>query len=596
MTPRPRRTWRDVMRWCTPILLEHRAALLSAYAFRVAAVVLALAAPWPLKVIIDNVLSGRRLPPALRVLTRVVHTPEALVAAMAAAIVLIAALRAFVESKHATISARFRERLNTELRDRMLMHLQLLPPTIRTTHRSGELVLRLVGDVDQFVRFQSRTVPTIVEYVLTTAATMALMVWLQPLLAVCTIVLLPALALLVRHYGARLGRASRERRRREGEVAGLAQEIVRGLPVIQALGGDEHARQRFRKLNANSLHAGVEETRVAAQMERAIRVAHGAATALLVAGGAILVLKGTLTLGALTVLASYLTQLLKPVERLNDLAETTSKGMAGGERLLALLDQKPTIRDVPDAIHLARAEGVIELRDVYFSYGRTQEPVLRGVNLLLRPGQLAVLVGASGAGKSTLLSLLVRLFDPTSGEILLDGNPLRALTVRSLRAQIAMMSQDTHLFAGSLREALTPTGEQLTDTRIWEALTLVAMAEFVRGIPGTLDAPLGEDGVNLSGGQRQRLSLARAFLLNRPILLLDEPTSNVDPESEAVIASALDRLRRDRTCLAITHRMSLFDCADVVYRLEHGRIVAQPPGLRLVTRPSLHGMQGSHGA
>jgi ABC-type multidrug transport system fused ATPase/permease subunit len=152
-----------------------------------------------------------------------------------------------------------------------------------------------------------------------------------------------------------------------------------------------------------------------------------------------------------------------------------------------------------------------------------------------------------------------------------------------------MMSQDTHLFAGSLREALTPTGERLPDARIWDALALVAMEDFVRGVPGTLDAPLGEDGVDLSGGQRQRLSLARAFLLDRPILLLDEPTSNVDPESEAVIASALDRVRRGRTCLAITHRLSLFDRADVAYRLDQGRIVTQPAGLRLVGRHGTHG-------
>ena len=589
MSPRHRRRWREVMRWCAPVIWQHRRVIAFAYVFRVTGVITGLAAPWPLKIIIDNVLSGRKLPRALRVLGTI-DRPEAVVGTMALAIILIGLVRALVESKHATLSARFRERLNTDLRDRMLAHLQLLPPTIRTTHRSGELVLRLVGDVDQFVRFLARTVPTIVEYLLTTAATMGLMWLLQPQLAACTFVLLPGLALIIRHYGARLGRASRERRRREGEVAGLAQEIVRGLPVIQALGGDQHARQRFHRLNASSLEAGVEETRVAAQMERTIRVAHGIATALLIAGGAVLVLRGRLTLGALTVLSSYLTQLLKPVERLNDLAETTSKGLAGGERLLALLEQQPTIRDAPDAVHLTRARGVIELRDVCFSYGgRRRAPVLSGVNLRLDPGALAVLVGVSGAGKSTLLSLLVRLFDPTSGEILLDGRALPTLSVRSLRQQIAMMSQDTHLFAGSLREALTPTGERLADTRIWEALALVAMDDFVKGIPATLDAPLGEDGVNLSGGQRQRLSLARAFLLDRPIMLLDEPTSNVDPESEAVIAAALGRMREGRTCLAITHRLSLFDHADVVYRLDEGRIVRQISGLRLVAGQGVHG-------
>jgi ATP-binding cassette subfamily B protein len=589
MTSRPRRHWRDVFRWSLPFILQHRRLLAVAYSCRVAGVALALTAPWPLKIIIDQVLSGRRLPSALAALPRL-HDPRMLVLAMAGAILGIAGLRAVVEFTHATTSARFRERLNTELRDQMLMHLQLLPPTIRTTHRSGELVLRLVGDVDQYVRFQSRTVPLIVEHVLTSASTLALMLWLQPMLAGCAIVLVPALALLVRHYGVRLGRASRERRRREGAVAGLAQEIVRGLPVIQALGGEDHARQRFRQLNMRGLAAGVEETRVAAQMERTIRVVHGVATAVLIAGGAVLVLRGRLTLGALTVLASYLTQLLKPVERLNDLAETTSKGMASGERLLSLLDQQPLIADAPNAVALARAHGVIELRDVRFSYdGARPEAVLRGVNLRLQPGELAVLVGASGAGKSTILSLLVRLFDPSSGDILLDGRPLSAYTVKSLRAQIAMMSQDTHLFAGSLRQALTPTGERFSDAAIRNALALVAMDEFVAGVPGRLDAPLGEDGVNLSGGQRQRLSLARAFLLDRPILLLDEPTSNVDPESEAVIWTALDRIRVNRTCLAITHRSSMFDRADVVYRLEDGRIVTQPPGLRLVGAPGIRG-------
>ena len=591
MTAVRRKPSRAVLRWALPIALEHRRLLASAYVFRVAGVGLTLATPWPFKVIVDNVLTARPLPRLLRAVGFGDAAPHTLVLTMATAIVVIALARAFVESQHAVRSARFRERLNTEMRDRMMVHLQQLPPTIRTTYRSGELALRLVGDVDQFVRFLARTMPTVVEYVLTTIATLAMMLWLQPGLTLFAALLMPGLAVIVRTYGLRLGRASRERRRREGEVAGLAQEIVRGLPVIQALGGDEHARERFRRLNANSLDAGVSESRAASDMERAIRIAHGLATAVLITGGALLVLNGRLTLGALTVLATYLTQLLKPVERLNDVAETTSKGLAAGERLLALLEHRPAVQDAPDAIAIGRARGVIELRSVGFSYADARRgAVLRGVNLRLVPGELAVLVGASGAGKSTLLSLLVRLFDPTSGEILLDGRPLPAYTVRSLRQQIAMMAQDTHLFAGSLREALTPTGERLGDAQIWRALELVAMDDAVRAIPGALDAPLGEDGVNLSGGQRQRLSLARAFLLDRPILLLDEPTSNVDPESEAIIAAALSKIRVGRTCLAITHRLSMFDHADVVYRLENGQIVHHAPGLRLVTA------QGAHGA
>jgi ATP-binding cassette subfamily B protein len=176
------------------------------------------------------------------------------------------------------------------------------------------------------------------------------------------------------------------------------------------------------------------------------------------------------------------------------------------------------------------------------------------------------------------MSLLVRLFDPTAGDVLLDGRPLREITLRSLRAQVAVMTQDTHLFSGSLRRALVPDGTEPTAKRIWEALALVAMDDFVRGLPRQLETKLGEDALNLSGGQRQRLSLARAFLLDRPVLLLDEPLANVDDASAAVILRALDSLRATRTCLAITHQTGLLDYADVVYRLEGGRVFAEEAG------------------
>ena len=577
MTSGQKPAWRVVAHAFGPMLWERRRTVAAVYFFRALSIALSLLAPWPLKLIIDHVLSHHSLPRPLRALgldSR--FTPEVMLLILAGVIVAIAGLRAFTESRQAVITARLRERMNAQLRDRMLAHLQTLPPTIRTVHRSGELVLRLVNDVDLFIRFQARTLPMIVEHIVTTVATVAMMFWIEPRIALLSLALLPGVAMLVRYHGRRLGTASRERRRREGDVAGFAQELVRGLAVIQALGGEAYTRERFRRLNVRTLTAGVEETRVAAAMERALRIAHGAAMAVLVGAGAVLVLHGQLTVGALTVLASYLTQLLKPVERLNDIAENASKGVAGGERLVALLAQESVVRDAPDAVHIQRARGVLELSDVWFDYGAgRRRPVLQGVNLRLEPGQLAVLVGASGAGKSTLMNLLVRLFDPTSGTILLDGRPITGITVRSLRNQIAVMSQETHLFAGSIREALSVDGSAMSDSKIWEALGFVAMEGFVRDLPDGLDSVLGEDGLNLSGGQRQRLSLARAFLLDRPILLLDEPLSHVDAESEAVVAQALGHMRAGRTCLAITHRLSLFDHADAVYRLEEGRIIDQ---------------------
>jgi ATP-binding cassette, subfamily B, bacterial len=569
-----RRSWRELMRTFGPDILVHRRAIVRSYAFRVLEVATGVLAPWPLKIVIDHVLSERPLPVMLQRIDGGL-SPIAIVIAAGAAIVLISSVRGAADALQKTTGACIRERLSLQLRDRMLAHLQRLPPTLRTSHRSGELVLRIVGDVEMFVRLQTRIFPAIFENSLTTIATFAVMLWIAPPMALLTLAVLPALALLVRHYGRRLRAASRAKRRHEGDVAGLAQEIVRGLPAIQALGGERHSRDRFARINAQSLQAGVEETRATAEMEQAMKLAHGFAVALIVCAGSLLVMKGRLTIGGLTVMANYIVQLLKPIERLNDIAETASRGLTGGERLMSLLALCPSVEDTPGAVSISRAHGVIEFRDVSFAYptldGRRAR-VLRGVNLRIEPGQMMVLVGASGAGKSTLISLVLRLFDPAAGTILLDGRCLTSITLQSLRAQIASMAQDTHLFAGTVRDALSPGATAVSDERLFDALSLVALDDFVRALPRGLDAALGEDGVNLSGGQRQRLSLARAFLLDRPILLLDEPLAHVDAASEAVIVRALQRLRIGRTCIAVTHQPALFECADMICRLDNGRV------------------------
>jgi ABC-type multidrug transport system fused ATPase/permease subunit len=563
-----------------PDLRPHRRTLAAAYLFRLLSVAAAVVSPWPLKVIIDNVIARRPLPSALHALGAGL-SPEWLVLWLTAFFVAVTVVGAIANALEKNLSARVRERLTLSLRDRLLAHLQKLPPTFRTHNRSGELVLRLVDDSDLFVRVLSKTLPVLFQNVATVLLILAVMLWLDLRLAAFGVVLVPALAAVIRHYSKRLWAVSRDKRRHEGKVSGLAQEIVRGLPVIQALGGERQARARFERRNRKRLSAGVEETRVAVRMEQTLQIAQGVALALMTGAGALLVLRGQLTVGELTVFAAYVAQLLKPIEKLNDLSETAGRGFAGGERLLALLAQEPAVTDAPGAVEVGRARGLVEFRNVWFKYPNEDaqeeraEFVLRGVNMRLEPGRLSVLVGQSGAGKSTIMSLLVRLFDPSAGDILLDGRPLREITLRSLRAQVAVMTQDTHLFSGSLRRALVPDGAEPTAEKIWEALALVALDDFVRELPRQLETKLGEDALNLSGGQRQRLSLARAFLLDRPVLLLDEPLANVDDASAAVILRALDSLRATRTCLAITHQTQLLGYADVVYRLDGGRVTAE---------------------
>jgi ATP-binding cassette subfamily B protein len=571
---------RQLARAFGPDLWAHRRLLAGAYAFRLISIGAAIFSPWPLKVIIDNVITSRPLPGALRPFGEGL-SPEGLVLWMVVVFVAATVVGALTGALEKNFSARVRERLTLRLRDRLLAHLQTLPPTFRAGHKSGELVLRLVDDSDLFVRILTKTLPVLFQQVATVVLILGVMLWLDARLAALGLLLVPLLFLVMRHYSARLWAASRDKRRHEGKVSGLAQEIIRGLPVIQALGGERHVRRRFGRVNRKRLRSGVEETRVAVRMEQTLQIIQGVVLALATGVGALLVLRRQLTVGELTVFTAYIAQLLKPVEKLNDLSETAGRGFAGGERLLSLLEQRPAVEDAEGAVELEGARGAFEFRDVWFAYpddeSRT-EFVLRGVRLRLEPGRLSVLVGPSGAGKSTILSLLVRLFDPTRGEILFDGRPLSSIAIRSLRAQIAIMTQDTHLFSGSLRRALIPDGAEPVEGKIWEALSLVSLDDFVRGLPRGLETRLGEDALNLSGGQRQRLSLARAFLMNRPVLLLDEPLANVDADSAEVILNAIDRLRRTRTCLAITHQTQLLDYADVVYRLEDGRITAEERG------------------
>jgi ATP-binding cassette subfamily B protein len=557
-----------------PDFSAHRRLIAGSYAFRALAVGAGVLAPWPLKLLIDDVIGGRGQT-GFAGWTRA-HAAATPIVALTLAFVAITVAAAAASALEKNLSATIRERMTLQLRDRILAHLLTLSPTLRATHRSGELVLRIVDDTDLFVRVLTKTLPQVFQHTLTLAATFAAMCWLEPRVALAGSVWLVPAVVLLRRDGRRLWQASREKRAREGDVSGFAQEIVRGMAVVQASGDEAATRTAFAGVNTQRVAAGRHETAVAVSLERKLQILQGLSMAVVTGGGAWLALRHELSVGDLTLLTAYVSQLLKPIEKLNDLAETTGRGVAGGERLLRLLDIRPAVEDAIGAVPLADVSGVLDIRDVWFTYSDRPRPVLRGVNLRLRPGQLTVLVGASGAGKTTLFGLLVRLFDPTAGDILLDGRPLRTIRLDALRGQFAVLSQDTHLFAGTIRQVLEPRGVALDEGELWRALRLVSLDEFVRQTPDRLDTMLGEDGVNLSGGQRRRLSLARAFLLHRPVLLLDEPLANVDAESAAVILDAIDRLRRTCTCFAITHDTALAQRADRVCRLIDGQLVDLP--------------------
>jgi ATP-binding cassette subfamily B protein/subfamily B ATP-binding cassette protein MsbA len=311
-----------------------------------------------------------------------------------------------------------------------------------------------------------------------------------------------------------------------------------------------------------------------------------AGTAAMYYVGSLHVLRGTLTLGSLLVFSAYLLMLYQPLESLTYTAWAMEGATAGARRCFEVLDRTDDVVDAPNARAVTSASGGLEFANVSFGYG--SQTVLEEINLSISPNQIVALVGGTGAGKSTLLSLVPRFYDPNSGTVTLDGDDLRSVTKKSLRAQIAIVLQDTLLFSTTIRENIAYGRSDATDEEIREAARRAQAHEFIDRLPRGYESPVGERGGHLSVGQRQRIGIARAFLKNAPILLLDEPTSALDPTTEAAIMETITELMQGRTTLIVTHRLATIHRVNRIVVLEHGRIVEQGTGAELVAQGGVY--------
>jgi ATP-binding cassette subfamily B protein/subfamily B ATP-binding cassette protein MsbA len=303
--------------------------------------------------------------------------------------------------------------------------------------------------------------------------------------------------------------------------------------------------------------------------------------------GTLHVLAGTLSLGSLLVFSAYLLMLYQPLESLTYTAWAMEGATAGAKRCFEVLDRQDDVRDSPNAVDISSAKGAIEFRSVNFGYAESRT-VLRDINLSIAPNQIVGLVGGTGAGKSTLLSLVPRFYDPAAGSVMLDGRDVREITKKSLRAQIAIVLQDTLLFSTTVRENIAYGRPEATEEEIIEAARRAQADEFIRQMPQGYSSLVGERGGHLSVGQRQRIGIARAFLKNAPILLLDEPTSALDPSTEAAIMETIKELMRGRTTLIATHRLATIHNLDQIIVLDLGRIIEQGRGPELLTRGGVY--------
>jgi ATP-binding cassette, subfamily B, bacterial len=552
----------------------HVAALV---ALSLAAVPLALLAAVPLQVAVDSMLGSRPLPaPLAAVLPAGTPADSALsLAAVAGLLVLIAAATQLLNFAASLLRTYTGEKLVLGFRARLFRHAHRLSLAYHDTRGAADSAYRIQWDAPcvQWVTVDG-LVP-LASAALTLTLMFAVVVRLDWQLGLVAAGVCPLLWLITRHYRPRLRDRSHEVKERDSSVLSLLQEVLSAIRVVKVFGQEEREHDRFVGRADAGLRARLRLAALESAFAALVALTFAAGMAAVLFLGVRHVKAGALTLGELLLIVTYLVQVYAPLETISKKVGDLQASLVSAERAFAVLDEEPEVEERPGARPLGRAAGAVAFRDVSFAYAEGR-PVLHGVSFEVPPGSRVGIAGATGAGKTTLVSLLARLYDPAAGRITLDGTDLRDYRLADLRNQFAVVLQEPVLFSASIAENIAYARPDATTDQIVAAAKAANIHDVITRLPQGYDTQVGERGMQLSGGERQRVSLARAFLKDAPLLILDEPTSSVDVGTEAVIMEALDRLMRGRTTFIIAHRLATLEGCDVRLRLERGRLVREP--------------------
>lgn len=572
-----------------PRIRAQRGLLAGSFAALLVGVVFRLLEPWPLKFVFDRILTIKpqhhhhhhpHLPHAAALYSMDLGT---LLVAAAAAVVVLTAARALAEYLSTVGFAVAGNRTLSEIRNDLYRHLQCLSLSFHNEAKAGDLTLRVMSDVSVLADVTTNAALPLLGDLLVMVGMAAFMLWLNWQLGLIVAGAFPVFWLSVSRLSHRITETSRRQRKREGAMAAAAAETIGAMKVVQTLSLERAFARNFSAHNRENLNDGVKVSRLAATMGRTLDLQISVATALVVYYGARLTLARQLTPGDLVIFLSYLKSTFKPLRDVARYSGRMARAVAAGERVADLMDQVPETRDLPNAAEAPEFSGEVEFRNLRFAYQPECE-VLDDINLKVGPGQWVALVGKSGSGKSTLASLLVRLYDPTCGSVLIDGRDIREYRLESLRRQITVVLQDSLLFAASIRDNIAYGASNPAYDRIEAAARLANAHQFIAALPHGYDTTVGERGVKLSSGQRQRIAIARAAIRQAPILILDEPTTGLDNENGRAVIEALERLGRGRTTLLITHDLHFAARASLILYLEAGRIVEAGSHRELVAR------------
>jgi ATP-binding cassette, subfamily B, bacterial len=552
----------------------------------VCAVAVGLLAPWPVKILIDSVLGNEPLPRLVRWAGPLMSDKPTMLAAVVVGGLVIALASGLLNVLTTYLNTRIELAMTLDFRSDLFQQAQRLSMAYHDQRRSG-MVIYVINSMAGSASSLILAVVPLGQNVLTLCGMFWISFSLNPTLALLSLSVIPFLYYSVGYYSTHIRRRLVAVKGLEGETLSIIHEAMSMLRVIVAFGREDYEHTRFREQGQRALGARINITVRQTVFSLAVNTTTALGTAAVLGYGASLVLGHRLTVGELLIVVAYIGSVYKPLEAISGTIGSLQDQFVNLDMAFDLLDREPDITDSPGAIAIPAPRGHVVFDAVGFSYAGRVE-TLKDISFEAAPGQALAIVGPTGAGKSTLVSLLPRFYDAQAGRILVDGFDVRSLTLRSLREQISIVLQEPLLFSSSVAENIRYGRLNATFDEIVEAATAANAHEFILALPEGYDTALGERGAQLSGGERQRIAVARAFLKNAPILILDEPTSSIDSKTEKVILDALARLMEGRTTFLVAHRLSTLRNVDTILVLDHGRVVERGTHEELLAAEGLY--------